>query len=201
MPVLQRPDAEIHYLETGSGFPILLFAPGGLRSRMEMWHSPPGGPARSWNDWTEALAGTDFMPLPYRARSPRVRIEARARLRLGARYRSVVIHNISQGGANVEPIEPEDVHMPVVLMIGDLPPIPGRVCWHDQGCGGIAFDNLVPLDMLGKWVAEVRQREGEATEGQTFEGGPFCFPMRRENENAKIFRPLFFGRAARLARL
>jgi len=56
MPVLRRPDAEIHYQETGSGFPILLFAPGGLRSRMEMWHSPPGTTPKSWNDWTEALA-------------------------------------------------------------------------------------------------------------------------------------------------
>jgi pimeloyl-ACP methyl ester carboxylesterase len=24
---------------------------------MEMWHSPPGGPARSWIDWTQVLAG------------------------------------------------------------------------------------------------------------------------------------------------
>lgn len=56
MPVLQRPDGEIHYQEYGSGFPVLLFAPGGLRSRMEMWPSPPGGPARSWQDWTKVLA-------------------------------------------------------------------------------------------------------------------------------------------------
>lgn len=56
MPVLQRPDGQIHYQEYGQGFPILLFAPGGLRSRMEMWHSPPGTPAKSWNDWTQALA-------------------------------------------------------------------------------------------------------------------------------------------------
>jgi pimeloyl-ACP methyl ester carboxylesterase len=56
MPVLQRPDGQIHYQEYGQGFPILLFAPGGLRSRMEMWHSPPGTPAKSWNDWTQVLA-------------------------------------------------------------------------------------------------------------------------------------------------
>ncbi len=56
MPVLQRPDGEIHYQEYGAGFPILLFAPGGLRSRMEMWHSPAGTPAKSWNDWTQVLA-------------------------------------------------------------------------------------------------------------------------------------------------
>jgi pimeloyl-ACP methyl ester carboxylesterase len=56
MPVLQRPDGEIHYQEYGQGFPILLFATGGLRSRMEMWHSPAGTPAKSWNDWTQVLA-------------------------------------------------------------------------------------------------------------------------------------------------
>ena len=56
MPVLNRPDGVIHYQEYGAGFPVLLFAPGGLRSRMEMWHSPPGGLAKSWNVWTLALA-------------------------------------------------------------------------------------------------------------------------------------------------
>jgi pimeloyl-ACP methyl ester carboxylesterase len=58
MPVLKRADGEIYYEEYGSGFPILLFAPGGLRSRLEMWHNPATGPARVWNDWTEALAGS-----------------------------------------------------------------------------------------------------------------------------------------------
>lgn len=38
MPMLQRPDCEIYYEEFGSGFPILLFAPGGLRSNLAMWH-------------------------------------------------------------------------------------------------------------------------------------------------------------------
>lgn len=56
MPILQRPDGEIYYEEFGQGFPILLFAPGGLRSRLEMWHAPPGGPARAWCDWTQVLA-------------------------------------------------------------------------------------------------------------------------------------------------
>jgi pimeloyl-ACP methyl ester carboxylesterase len=56
MPVLRRPDAEIHYREHGSGYPVLLFAPGGMRSRMEMWHAPNDGPPRVWSDWTEVLA-------------------------------------------------------------------------------------------------------------------------------------------------
>jgi pimeloyl-ACP methyl ester carboxylesterase len=56
MPVLKRDDAEIYFEEFGSGYPVLLFAPGGLRSRIEMWHAPAEGPARPWNDWTHALA-------------------------------------------------------------------------------------------------------------------------------------------------
>src|SRR5690242_12072173 len=35
MPMLKRPDGEIHFETYGSGFPVLLFAPGGLRSRIE----------------------------------------------------------------------------------------------------------------------------------------------------------------------
>ncbi len=60
MPILARPDGVIHYQVHGAGFPVLLFAPGGLRSRMEMWPSPPGGPARPWVDWTRALPEAGF---------------------------------------------------------------------------------------------------------------------------------------------
>ena len=47
MPMLQRPDGQIYYEEFGQGFPILLFAPGGLRSRLDMWHHPADGPRRN----------------------------------------------------------------------------------------------------------------------------------------------------------
>jgi pimeloyl-ACP methyl ester carboxylesterase len=66
MPFLDRPDGgRIHYRVHGGegGFPVLLFAPGGLRSRMEMWSAPPGGgggPARPWVDWTRALPEAGF---------------------------------------------------------------------------------------------------------------------------------------------
>ncbi len=60
MPMLKRPDGVIYYEEFGQGFPILLFAPGGLRSRLEMWHHPKDGPRRSWCDWTEVLAEAGY---------------------------------------------------------------------------------------------------------------------------------------------
>ena len=60
MPELTRPDGHIHYEVHGHGFPVLLFAPGGLRSRLEMWPAPAGGPPRPWVDWTRALPEAGF---------------------------------------------------------------------------------------------------------------------------------------------
>ncbi|MBT5667835.1 MAG: alpha/beta fold hydrolase [Rhodospirillaceae bacterium] len=56
MPILKRDDAEIYYETYGSGHTILLFAPGGMRSRMELWRAPDGGPPRPWHDWIEVLS-------------------------------------------------------------------------------------------------------------------------------------------------
>ncbi len=56
MPMLKRPDGEIYYQEYGQGYPILLFAPGGMRSRSDNWHSPADGPPRNFSDWTQSLA-------------------------------------------------------------------------------------------------------------------------------------------------
>lgn len=60
MPTLQRPDGTIHYEVYGQGFPVLLFAPGGLRSRMSMWPGAAGGSPRPWVDWTQALPQAGF---------------------------------------------------------------------------------------------------------------------------------------------
>jgi pimeloyl-ACP methyl ester carboxylesterase len=46
MPTLESPRALIHYEETGSGFPLLLFAPGGMRSSVEFWQRAPFNPMR-----------------------------------------------------------------------------------------------------------------------------------------------------------
>lgn len=60
MPRLQRPDGEIQYEVHGAGFPVLLFAPGGLRSRAALWSAPAEGPPRPWVDWTKALPAAGF---------------------------------------------------------------------------------------------------------------------------------------------
>lgn len=60
MPYLSRPDGRIHYEIFGEGFPVLLFAPGGLRSRIELWSASAAGPPRPWVDWTQALPKAGF---------------------------------------------------------------------------------------------------------------------------------------------
>ena len=44
MPVFKRPDAELYYEVHGSGFPLLLFAPGGLKSQLDYWKASPANP-------------------------------------------------------------------------------------------------------------------------------------------------------------
>ena len=46
MPTFKRDDVSIYYEEYGSGFPILLFAPGGMRSNIEFWANSPFDPTK-----------------------------------------------------------------------------------------------------------------------------------------------------------
>jgi pimeloyl-ACP methyl ester carboxylesterase len=50
MPLMDNGDVRIHYEEMGEGFPVLTFAPGGMRSTIEAWSYAP------W-DVPGALAG------------------------------------------------------------------------------------------------------------------------------------------------
>src|ERR1700739_3233454 len=38
MPTFEHGNASIYYEEFGSGYPVLLLAPGGLNSAVELWH-------------------------------------------------------------------------------------------------------------------------------------------------------------------
>ena len=45
MPTLNIPDGEIYYEVHGSGFPLMIFAPGGLRSKLAFWRHSPSNPS------------------------------------------------------------------------------------------------------------------------------------------------------------
>ena len=44
MPIWQEGELKIHYETFGEGFPILLFAPGGMHSKIEVWDRMPWNP-------------------------------------------------------------------------------------------------------------------------------------------------------------
>jgi len=44
MPSFERAGVSLYYEEFGSGYPLLLFAPGGMRSSIEFWHRSPFDP-------------------------------------------------------------------------------------------------------------------------------------------------------------
>ena len=45
MPTFTRGDVSLYYEEYGSGYPLILFAPGGMRSSVEFWKRSPFDPA------------------------------------------------------------------------------------------------------------------------------------------------------------
>lgn len=56
MPIFVRPDADLYYEEYGSGFPVLLLAPGGMRSSTVCWRAGSNGSANPYCNWPDALA-------------------------------------------------------------------------------------------------------------------------------------------------
>jgi pimeloyl-ACP methyl ester carboxylesterase len=58
MPTLKTAESEIYFEEYGRGFPVLLFAPGGMRSKIEAWRRNPANPdaVPPWMDPTVALS-------------------------------------------------------------------------------------------------------------------------------------------------
>lgn len=46
MPRFERDGVSLYYEEHGQGFPVLLFAPGGMRSSIEFWERAPWNPIR-----------------------------------------------------------------------------------------------------------------------------------------------------------
>ena len=70
MPTLKRADAAIYYEVHGAGFPIVLYAPGGLKSEVGMW----GGASPAYPNgfpWIHARRSATSTPsLPWTSATP-----------------------------------------------------------------------------------------------------------------------------------
>jgi pimeloyl-ACP methyl ester carboxylesterase len=82
MPVLSVNDGEIFYEESGEGYPVLLFAPGFLGSRIERWRTNPSRPGVD-QDWRDPIPV--FTP-HFRVVSFDVRNAGRSRASIGSDY-------------------------------------------------------------------------------------------------------------------
>lgn len=56
MPVFKQNDVELYYEIHGSGFPILLFAPGGMRSAIKFWYGSPFNPIETLSPHFQVIA-------------------------------------------------------------------------------------------------------------------------------------------------
>jgi pimeloyl-ACP methyl ester carboxylesterase len=58
MSVFERDKVSLYYEVHGEGFPLVLFAPGGMRSAVEFWRATPMGDPKPWSDPMTALSDT-----------------------------------------------------------------------------------------------------------------------------------------------
>jgi pimeloyl-ACP methyl ester carboxylesterase len=56
MPTVQHDDVSLYYEESGAGFPVLLFAPGGMRSSIEFWERSPWNPIEALSSHFRVIA-------------------------------------------------------------------------------------------------------------------------------------------------
>ena len=56
MPTFKHADVELYYEEHGEGFPVLLIAPGGMRSAVTFWQRTPWNPVTELSDGFRVIA-------------------------------------------------------------------------------------------------------------------------------------------------
>ncbi len=56
MPIFERDEINLYYEESGGGFPLLLFAPGGMRSGIEFWEASPFNPRAEFSGEYRVIA-------------------------------------------------------------------------------------------------------------------------------------------------
>ncbi|MDF0487621.1 PilZ domain-containing protein [Sphingomonas sp. H39-1-10] len=140
-------------LEVGDAVKIEFRSSKIVRGRV-VWRRPElmGVRFSQFIDIAEVL--TESTPTSgYVARAPRVAVSVPARLRSGARYQPVALANISQGGARVYLSDPGRVGDDVVLSVSGLPVLTGSVRWRADACAGIAFNELLAFEDVGRWIS------------------------------------------------
>jgi hypothetical protein len=90
----------------------------------------------------------------FRPRPPRLDVNCKASLKVGATYYTVDVHDISLGGMKVAPIEEYCVGKEVVVVVESLRPIRGHVRWFSERRAGIVFDEPLEFEELAEWIGK-----------------------------------------------
>lgn len=90
----------------------------------------------------------------FRPRPPRLKVDCKANLKIGSTYYTVTVHDISQGGIKVEPVEEYCLGKKVVIVVESLKPIKGEVRWYSDRRAGIVFDKQLGFEELAEWMGK-----------------------------------------------
>lgn len=106
-------------------------------------------------DIEEVLARSDDEKDNRRSHGPRLAIDCRAKLRIGARFYWVRVHDLGQTGIGV--ISPEVVAegTEIVVTLEGFRPLPGSAIWCRDGRVGIAFHQPIPFVDLMRWLQDM----------------------------------------------
>ena len=87
-----------------------------------------------------------------RPRMPRIEIASRATVRDGATVVVAAVDNISQGGLQIETSADLPVGANVIVTLNGLAPEPAVVKWRDGDCYGLAFNRVLAITQLVRWL-------------------------------------------------
>lgn len=102
----------------------------------------------------DVLAGFGRTVSGQRIRMPRLQVEARAMLRLGAHILSVRVCDISQGGARVDVQPPANVGIDAVITMERFHPVQGVIRWCRGSEAGVSFNQPLGVRELMSWLRD-----------------------------------------------
>ncbi|MBV8132390.1 MAG: alpha/beta hydrolase [Alphaproteobacteria bacterium] len=186
MPTFNIPDGEIYYEVHGSGFPLMIFAPGGLRSELDFWRRSPANPLASavWMD-PMAVLGTKYQVVAMDQRNAgrsRTRIFASDDWHIYAADHLALANHLAldrfhvMGGC---------IGASFCLTLCELAPsrITSAVLQNPIGHAG---NREVFAGLVRTWAKDIREQRPEVGEhvlknfGDNMFGGDFVFSVSRE---------------------
>ncbi len=102
----------------------------------------------------EVLARADAIT-GRRSSGPRLNIDCRATLRIGAKYCGVRVHDLGQMGVGISTTQGLEDGQEVVVTLEGFRPIKGSALWCRNGRAGIVFNLPIAFEELTRWLQDM----------------------------------------------